>query len=1343
MSKEKHSRSVALELDYVREVYDRIGYDLSYAKDPLKNTVNKFLDNLEPGSIIADIGCGDGRHLRNDKGFYSVGADYSIQQTQLVRQRCHEAILGNNLYLPLRTESIDGVLSVGVIHHLSSKQRRIQALQELARVMRIGGKILITVRMRDPQHTQDVLMPWYDVIKVKKTKEDSLLTQDSGEGDLGDESGDSISLPSSDDEEDQNIISKINHSQRFLNTKQNLAADKKSKSLDCDFQYSNGVPNSQHSVPMQYCYNFVRNAFRRLSTTGADCISNNTARDMVDSAIVTSPTEEYGHQLYQTENTAIAWDDSIQKKVDDNYIELLNIDEQIDIPLDHQTKLIDETKLWCHSTEKIPKPLHHQKRKKPKRLIRSLSDAFKTIPSLWSSKEVKSCSDLKSQTISLQDIAKEGKIRKLNLARSKTTATCSSSFDTFQTLEEIKEMEMSVSEAEKIIDYFLESSVLKIETVKPNIYQPENQNVPDVSNSDVMNGNAPQITEDLLQNHGTLPYYNRKNSPNDICPKYPSTSDICGCLNKHKKYHSLESFEYDNLNSSVNNETLTSWTKGDFNNSGINCNKACLDRNPFERDVTVTNSCLSAQITNSLRISELSKLPLSSNLNDVEFDERTLKCNENCNNAPYHDSFPHQNNVLQDECLDEEKNSIGQLYNEQFQNAPILCENMETIDMASQNKLKVNRKFSVRSSSGQNISSKRSDSLQNTIYRTPYLKPIGPFYDAEPDDNSFLSTYTSMPELYNLSEFYQEYCIYKCTSKNRTSWDLFYNSIENINSLPSNSNDDVSNGDVFLKKSIRQIHGVNSASKKRKEKLRAKMLQDRDIGITFKNFGTENTSRTMLDKKLIRDLNFEIDNESVFENLKNYKSSKQEHVLSSKINDLAKSQVSTDINDMLAFECHSTDKYDVLRSNLQKTSILNAHNYPLVDTNIDKTSSHSHKRAKPPLKLNYLNSEMSYITNKNSGSSTSEKHTSGLKELTAASRQFQILPEFPKINEMVCTENSIPRNLSTSTSHTKIIEQNKSTNLDETRDSAHKNLVFTLKGETEISDEHASGQSTQTKHIKIKNEDFTSYSRMGTVGRKFSLNMSETMYNQHIDKKCEVCLQLTNNNLRSFKHPIQDKNVTEGLYQDNTNFKIQELENIVHKENVQTKLLSKSSSSKLPLMDHNNFASDYFENETEKNTNYISETDCVERHSNRNIFTSQTQNGAKPKHSSFINIHSCQDFAAKKQYSLNSSRFNSESKDSSKLRSKLNNYSQTSQENSTQRTRNKQVDSMPQNINYSYGNVQEEGASVAMHRYHHLFEQDELDDLIENFVDDLHILETFKDQFHWCIIAEKVRVWTI
>lgn len=53
--------------------------------------------------------------------------------------------LGDNLLLPYRDECFDAVISIAVIHHFASEVRRLMAVQELARVLHVGGQLLIYV----------------------------------------------------------------------------------------------------------------------------------------------------------------------------------------------------------------------------------------------------------------------------------------------------------------------------------------------------------------------------------------------------------------------------------------------------------------------------------------------------------------------------------------------------------------------------------------------------------------------------------------------------------------------------------------------------------------------------------------------------------------------------------------------------------------------------------------------------------------------------------------------------------------------------------------------------------------------------------------------------------------------------------------------------------------------------------------------------------------------------------------------------------------------------------------------------------------------------------------------
>lgn len=53
------------------------------------------------------------------------------------------------------------------------------------------------------------------------------------------------------------------------------------------------------------------------------------------------------------------------------------------------------------------------------------------------------------------------------------------------------------------------------------------------------------------------------------------------------------------------------------------------------------------------------------------------------------------------------------------------------------------------------------------------------------------------------------------------------------------------------------------------------------------------------------------------------------------------------------------------------------------------------------------------------------------------------------------------------------------------------------------------------------------------------------------------------------------------------------------------------------------------------------------------------------------------------------------------------------------------------------------GGSSTHHRYYHVFREGELDALINHHVTSLHIVSSYYERASWCIVAEKVQVWTI
>ena len=93
---------------------------------------------------------------------------------EICKERGFEVALGTVLKDPFRSEIFDFSLSIAVIHHLRSADRRLAAIKEMLRVMKTGGEGLIFVWAFEDNKSvrrhknlkiidgneQDVLVPW-------------------------------------------------------------------------------------------------------------------------------------------------------------------------------------------------------------------------------------------------------------------------------------------------------------------------------------------------------------------------------------------------------------------------------------------------------------------------------------------------------------------------------------------------------------------------------------------------------------------------------------------------------------------------------------------------------------------------------------------------------------------------------------------------------------------------------------------------------------------------------------------------------------------------------------------------------------------------------------------------------------------------------------------------------------------------------------------------------------------------------------------------------------------------------------------------------------------------------
>lgn len=154
------------------KVYDAIAEQFDRTRHAHWKCVRDFLDKLQPNSFVADIGCGNGKNLTCRNDLYFIANDISNNLLSLAKakndSRHNDFILANGLALPYRNDCFDAVMSIAVLHHISTPSLREKYVSEIMRCVKPGGFVLVTVwATTQPKKSnwvgignEDYLVPW-------------------------------------------------------------------------------------------------------------------------------------------------------------------------------------------------------------------------------------------------------------------------------------------------------------------------------------------------------------------------------------------------------------------------------------------------------------------------------------------------------------------------------------------------------------------------------------------------------------------------------------------------------------------------------------------------------------------------------------------------------------------------------------------------------------------------------------------------------------------------------------------------------------------------------------------------------------------------------------------------------------------------------------------------------------------------------------------------------------------------------------------------------------------------------------------------------------------------------
>jgi len=154
-----------------QETWDSIAksFDKTRSK-PWKQCMD-FIKTLKQSDIVIDIGCGNGRHLIPcaEQCKQVIGLDISRELLFIAKNKLAEKKLKNviffhsdAIYIPLKNESVDTVLYIASLHNIQGKEKRIQSLIELKRILKKDGSALISVWSRwQDKYRKQFFKKWF------------------------------------------------------------------------------------------------------------------------------------------------------------------------------------------------------------------------------------------------------------------------------------------------------------------------------------------------------------------------------------------------------------------------------------------------------------------------------------------------------------------------------------------------------------------------------------------------------------------------------------------------------------------------------------------------------------------------------------------------------------------------------------------------------------------------------------------------------------------------------------------------------------------------------------------------------------------------------------------------------------------------------------------------------------------------------------------------------------------------------------------------------------------------------------------------------------------------------
>lgn len=173
MGEQEGKKEDDIESSSVHVVYNAIAPHFSATRFAVWPRVKEFIESIPYASIVADVGCGNGKYFGvRSSDIYVSGSDRSEglakvaskrlspnENTGIIECPLSDVAIADGIYLPYRWDSFDAAISIAVIHHMSSVERRVALIDAIGKILTVGGRAIITAWATE-QHDMSKIQKW-------------------------------------------------------------------------------------------------------------------------------------------------------------------------------------------------------------------------------------------------------------------------------------------------------------------------------------------------------------------------------------------------------------------------------------------------------------------------------------------------------------------------------------------------------------------------------------------------------------------------------------------------------------------------------------------------------------------------------------------------------------------------------------------------------------------------------------------------------------------------------------------------------------------------------------------------------------------------------------------------------------------------------------------------------------------------------------------------------------------------------------------------------------------------------------------------------------------------------